>query len=195
MRIKGKTRLNSSPPEPALESESAVRCVRGAHEWHLQAGTDCASSLSANGRSEVDCSGWLLRLIAPVDCSGGRVSRCTCPLGHNTPPTAICCQQATSKLLRGLHLSRTEVLMTAAMLLRSFAPERCQASIAHRIGHAALHSGQRQCFSRICLATETPMKFILQPWQLTLIILANWFNRQQEEVIETLRTENAGRLP
>ena len=39
------------------------------------------------------------------------------------------------------------------------------------------------------------MKFILQPWQLTLIILANWFNRQQEEVMETLRTENAGRLP
>ena len=35
------------------------------------------------------------------------------------------------------------------------------------------------------------MKFILQPWQLMLIILASWVNRQQQEVIETLRTENA----
>ena len=35
------------------------------------------------------------------------------------------------------------------------------------------------------------MKFILQPWQLMLIILASWVNRQQQEVIENLRTENA----
>ena len=35
------------------------------------------------------------------------------------------------------------------------------------------------------------MKFILQPWQLMLIILASWVNRQQEEVIEYIRTENA----
>lgn len=35
------------------------------------------------------------------------------------------------------------------------------------------------------------MKFILQPWQLMLIILASWVNRQQQEVIEYLRTENA----
>ena len=34
------------------------------------------------------------------------------------------------------------------------------------------------------------MKFALQPWQLMLIILAGWINRQQE-VIEYLRTENA----
>ncbi len=34
------------------------------------------------------------------------------------------------------------------------------------------------------------MKFILQPWQLMLIILASWVNRQQQEVIEYLRTEN-----
>lgn len=38
---------------------------------------------------------------------------------------------------------------------------------------------------------ETPMKFILQPWQLMLIILASWVNRQQQEVIEYLRTENS----
>ena len=38
---------------------------------------------------------------------------------------------------------------------------------------------------------ETPMKFVLQPWQLMLIILAGWINRQQQEVIEYLRTENA----
>ncbi len=35
------------------------------------------------------------------------------------------------------------------------------------------------------------MKFILQPWQLMLIILASWVNRQQQEVMEYLRTENA----
>lgn len=34
------------------------------------------------------------------------------------------------------------------------------------------------------------MKLILQPWQLMLIILAGWINRQQQEVIEYLRTEN-----
>ena len=38
---------------------------------------------------------------------------------------------------------------------------------------------------------ETPMKFILQPWQLMLIILASWVNRQQQAVIEYLRAENA----
>ncbi len=35
------------------------------------------------------------------------------------------------------------------------------------------------------------MKLIFQPWQLMLIILASWVNRQQQEVIEYLRTENA----
>ena len=34
------------------------------------------------------------------------------------------------------------------------------------------------------------MAFILQPWQLCLVILAGWINRQQQEVIEYLRTEN-----
>ncbi len=34
------------------------------------------------------------------------------------------------------------------------------------------------------------MKFILQPWQLMLIILASWVNRQQQ-VIDYIRTENA----
>ena len=35
------------------------------------------------------------------------------------------------------------------------------------------------------------MSFILQPWQLCLVILAGWINREQQEVIEYLRTENA----
>ena len=35
------------------------------------------------------------------------------------------------------------------------------------------------------------MKFALQPWQLMLIMLAGWINRQQQEGIEYLRTENA----
>ena len=34
------------------------------------------------------------------------------------------------------------------------------------------------------------MNFVLQPWQLLLAILAGWSNRQQQEIIECLRTEN-----
>ncbi|QDT62513.1 hypothetical protein SV7mr_50610 [Stieleria bergensis] len=34
------------------------------------------------------------------------------------------------------------------------------------------------------------MKFILQPWQLIAILLAGWVNRQQQEAIDYLRTEN-----
>jgi putative transposase len=34
------------------------------------------------------------------------------------------------------------------------------------------------------------MNFILQPWQLYFLILAGWVNRQQQQVIEYLRTEN-----
>jgi putative transposase len=34
------------------------------------------------------------------------------------------------------------------------------------------------------------MSFVLQPWQLLLVILAGWVNRQQQQVIEYLRTEN-----
>jgi hypothetical protein len=34
------------------------------------------------------------------------------------------------------------------------------------------------------------MNFVLQPWQLLFVILAGWVNRQQQEVIEYLRTEN-----
>ena len=34
------------------------------------------------------------------------------------------------------------------------------------------------------------MKFILQPWQLIAIFLAGWVNRQQQEAIDYLRTEN-----
>ena len=34
------------------------------------------------------------------------------------------------------------------------------------------------------------MNFVLQPWHLMVVFLASWFNRQQQEVIEYLRTEN-----
>ena len=39
--------------------------------------------------------------------------------------------------------------------------------------------------------TETPMNLVLQPWHLMSMFLASWINRQQQEVIEYLRTENA----
>jgi len=38
---------------------------------------------------------------------------------------------------------------------------------------------------------ETPMNLVLLPWHLMLMFLASWVNRQQQEVIEYLRTENA----
>ena len=34
------------------------------------------------------------------------------------------------------------------------------------------------------------MNFVLQPWRLLLAIRAGWSNRQQQEVIESLGTEN-----
>ena len=34
------------------------------------------------------------------------------------------------------------------------------------------------------------MSFILRPWQLFLLILASWINREQQEAIEYLRAEN-----
>ena len=34
------------------------------------------------------------------------------------------------------------------------------------------------------------MDFVLQPWQLCVVVLAGWINRQQQEVIDYLRTEN-----
>ena len=34
------------------------------------------------------------------------------------------------------------------------------------------------------------MNFVLQPWQLLLLILAGWINRHQQNVIDYLKTEN-----
>ena len=34
------------------------------------------------------------------------------------------------------------------------------------------------------------MDFVLQPWQICVVMLAGWINRQQREVVEYLRTEN-----
>jgi len=34
------------------------------------------------------------------------------------------------------------------------------------------------------------MDSVLQPWQLYFVILAGWVNRQQQQVINYLRTEN-----
>jgi magnesium transporter len=37
---------------------------------------------------------------------------------------------------------------------------------------------------------ESAMNFVFQPWQLLVLILAGWINREQQQVIEYLRTEN-----
>ena len=34
------------------------------------------------------------------------------------------------------------------------------------------------------------MSFVLHPWQFYMVILSGWMNRQQQEVIAYLRTEN-----
>jgi hypothetical protein len=81
-------------------------------------------------------------------------------------------------------------MSTAAMFPQPFLPERMQLR-THASSLALLStpvtSNDRLGFGH----PETPMKFILQPWQLMLIILASWVNRQQQEVIEYLHTENA----
>ena len=54
-----------------------------------------------------------------------------------------------------------------------------------------LPDGEYRSLSRVGLTTpETSMNFILQPWQLMLLIIASWINRQQQEAIDYLRTEN-----
>ena len=35
------------------------------------------------------------------------------------------------------------------------------------------------------------LKFVLQPWQLTLLTFAGWINQRQQEAIEYLKTENS----
>ncbi len=35
------------------------------------------------------------------------------------------------------------------------------------------------------------MNFVLQPWQVFLLIIASWSNQLQQEIIEYLRTENS----
>jgi hypothetical protein len=77
------------------------------------------------------------------------------------------------------------------MFPRSLSAERRQASIAHRIGHAALHFGPRQSLSWICLTAETPMKFVLLPSHLVLIILSSCVNHEQKSRIEYLQSELA----
>jgi len=37
---------------------------------------------------------------------------------------------------------------------------------------------------------EEQVKMFLQPWQLLLLVLAEWINRQQQDVIEYLLVEN-----
>ena len=39
-------------------------------------------------------------------------------------------------------------------------------------------------------AIRSPLKSVLQPWQLLLLILAGWMNHQEQDVIESLHTEN-----
>jgi hypothetical protein len=39
-------------------------------------------------------------------------------------------------------------------------------------------------------AERAPVNVVLQPWQLLVVIVAGWINRQQQEVIDYLRTEN-----
>ena len=36
-----------------------------------------------------------------------------------------------------------------------------------------------------------PIRLLLKPWQLMLIILASWVNQEQQEVIEYIRSEIA----
>ena len=41
-----------------------------------------------------------------------------------------------------------------------------------------------------CFSIGTTVSFILHPWQFVFVILAGWLNREQQQVIDYLRTEN-----
>jgi hypothetical protein len=41
-----------------------------------------------------------------------------------------------------------------------------------------------------CSTNGLSMSFILQSWQLLVLILAGWINREQQEVVEHLQTES-----
>ena len=51
--------------------------------------------------------------------------------------------------------------------------------------------GEHQRSSQVCTNLETPMNFALQPWQLFLLIIANWSNQQQQQRIDYLETQCA----
>jgi hypothetical protein len=55
---------------------------------------------------------------------------------------------------------------------------------------SGLSSICQRCISAELTCVTIPTRS-LQPWQLFLLILASWANRQQQEIIEYLRTENA----
>jgi hypothetical protein len=57
------------------------------------------------------------------------------------------------------------------------------------LGPTAIAQADGVCGS-LAIRIEFTMNFVLQLWQLLLAILAGWSNRQQQEVIEYLRTEN-----
>ena len=61
------------------------------------------------------------------------------PCGQKTQPSIKYCIKATYKRLTGIHLSRTDMLSSAVIVLRSFQPERRQAPIAFTLAHAGLH--------------------------------------------------------
>jgi putative transposase len=54
--------------------------------------------------------------------------------------------------------------------------------------YTLIHAGHR---SPIYATTDMPTNFVLQPWQMLLLIISGWMNRQQQNAIEYLRTENS----
>ena len=54
--------------------------------------------------------------------------------------------------------------------------------------YTLIHAGHR---SQISANTKMPMTFLLQPWQMLLLIISGLMNPQQQNAIEYLRTENS----
>ena len=84
-------------------------------------------------------------------------------------------------------------------LLRSWmidaAGRRADVLLAGRIYEHVARTGslniEHQRSSQVCTNRETPMNFVLQPWQLFLLIIANWSNREQQQRIDYLETQYA----
>jgi len=90
-----------------------------------------------------------------------------------------------------MYLSGDEVKPKPAMFLQRVSRYRMRAGASPDLRSQVSVSFQANDRIGFVHTSEMSMEFVLQPWQWMLIILASWVNRQQQEVVEYHRTQNA----